>query len=217
MSTLRRAGLSFAVVAVMVIASLTILGAAPAMGAAKDGPAKMSAWDKLDPELMREMAKSDGPFEVYVLVSDKDSANEYLASSDLPEIRGKVIDGVPIVGWMQLSTDEIMTAADGDSVLKLVKYVSPQLEVMDERLIGDEVVMDSLPLVEDYDVNVVQGAVEAWNLGFTGEGVKIAVIDTGFDMAHPDLQGQQARYDDSDSPYYGWPIAYDDFTAMMLA
>ena len=217
MSTLRRAGLSFAVVAVMVIASLTVLGVAPAMGATEDGPAKMSAWEKLDPELMREMAESDGPFEVYVLVSDKDSANEYLASSDLPEIRGKVIDGVPIVGWMQLSADEIMKAADGDSVLKLVKHVAPQLEVMDERLIGDEVVADSLPLVEDYDVNVVQGAVEAWNLGFTGEGVKIAVIDTGFDMAHPDLQGQQARYDDSDSPYYGWPIAYDDFTAMMLA
>ena len=33
MSTLRKAGLSFAVVAVMVIASLTVLGAAPTMGA----------------------------------------------------------------------------------------------------------------------------------------------------------------------------------------
>lgn len=34
------------------------------------------------------------------------------------------------------------------------------------------------------------GAPEAWKAGFTGKGVKIAVLDTGTDATHPDLKGQ---------------------------
>jgi subtilisin family serine protease len=30
-------------------------------------------------------------------------------------------------------------------------------------------------------------AVEAWNVGVTGAGVRVCVLDTGFDMNHPDL------------------------------
>ncbi|GGS55400.1 hypothetical protein GCM10010253_32390 [Streptomyces badius] len=34
------------------------------------------------------------------------------------------------------------------------------------------------------------GAPAAWKAGFTGKGVKIAVLDTGTDSSHPDLKGQ---------------------------
>jgi subtilisin family serine protease len=30
-------------------------------------------------------------------------------------------------------------------------------------------------------------AVEAWNAGVTGAGVRVCVLDTGYDMDHPDL------------------------------
>jgi subtilisin family serine protease len=45
------------------------------------------------------------------------------------------------------------------------------------------------------------GAPEAWQAGVTGKGVKVAVIDTGVDEKHPDLQGKQiAEKNFTDSP-----------------
>ena len=55
----------------------------------------------------------------------------------------------------------------------------------------------------------IHGANDAWERGYTGEGMVVAVADTGVDFAHPDLNGTQARVDDSRSDWSGWPMMFD--------
>jgi subtilisin family serine protease len=54
------------------------------------------------------------------------------------------------------------------------------------------------------DPNLTQiGAPAAWSAGLTGEGVKVAVLDTGIDTTHPDLRGgkvvAEANFSEADS------------------
>ena len=55
----------------------------------------------------------------------------------------------------------------------------------------------------------IHGANDAWERGYNGSGVRVAVADSGVDFAHPDLNGTQAILDDSNSPYDGWGIMHD--------
>ena len=71
-----------------------------------------------------------------------------------------------------------------------------------------------LPKPDMWLAAMEHGAVNAWDNGFTGTGTKVAVLDSGVDFAHPDLQGTQARVDDPTSPYHGWPIAFDPYSML---
>jgi subtilisin family serine protease len=55
----------------------------------------------------------------------------------------------------------------------------------------------------------IHGAIDAWSAGVNGSGVKVAIVDSGIDFGHPDLDGTQARVDDLGSPWNGWPIMWD--------
>ena len=55
----------------------------------------------------------------------------------------------------------------------------------------------------------IHGANDAWNRGYTGEGMVVAVADSGVDFAHPDLDGTQARVNDIRSNWSGWPMMFD--------
>jgi len=63
--------------------------------------------------------------------------------------------------------------------------------------------------VESVRSGEIHGANDAWERGYTGEGMIVAVADTGVDFAHPDLNGTQARVDDIRSDWVGWPMMFD--------
>ncbi len=56
-------------------------------------------------------------------------------------------------------------------------------------------------------------AAVAWERGFRGEGVAVAVLDDGTDFAHPDLMGTQRIYSSTvASQYNGWPMVFSPFS-----
>jgi hypothetical protein len=229
MSSYKRMSLSLALVLMMAATSLAVL-AVPSSSAGEpylggsvldgtdiQGPLdtrmknllSTNPEDKLDVALAEKMKKSDGPFEVHVAITDRTAVNEFMEANGLPLVKGVELPGMPTMRLLELTSKEIMGLASNAGVLMIFEYQKPQIEENSVvRADSANGLMVAPPAVEDLDVDYVHGAVDAWMAGFTGLGVQIAVIDTGFDMAHPDLQGQQARY--TFGPYNGWPIAYDD-------
>jgi len=68
-----------------------------------------------------------------------------------------------------------------------------------------------------FDVGPGHKSSMAWAKGYTGEGVRVAVLDDSVDFGHPDLMGTQAVVEDETSPYYGWPMAFSPYSMLLYA
>lgn len=79
-----------------------------------------------------------------------------------------------------------------------VKAVYPNVEYTTTEVVSEEefspAMFDSAPFI---------GSNEAWDLGYTGEGVTVAIIDTGVDYTHPDLAPNFGEY-------LGWDFVDND-------
>ncbi|MGM0509787.1 MAG: S8 family serine peptidase [Thermoplasmatota archaeon] len=47
------------------------------------------------------------------------------------------------------------------------------------------------------------------DMGYSGQGVDVAIADTGVDFGHPDLNNSYKVIENESSPYHGWPMAFD--------
>lgn len=60
-----------------------------------------------------------------------------------------------------------------------------------------DLIWPDLPVHTMLDVSVpLIRAPRVWDAGFTGQGVRVAIVDTGIDLEHPDLQGRIADVTD---------------------
>lgn len=136
---------------------------------------------------------------------------------------GKVAS-LPTVAYVQemKSVAEAPAAADPD-----LAQAKPDIEALRATLAAaragqlkptvERAPADLASIADWFDVLDVHKSKAAWNLGYTGVGVKVMVNDSGIDFAHPDLQGTQARVTNPASPYYGWPMAFDSYSMLNLA
>ncbi|MGQ9468203.1 MAG: hypothetical protein ACUVSG_11290, partial [Anaerolineae bacterium] len=60
-------------------------------------------------------------------------------------------------------------------------------------------------------------AKDAWDRGYRGEGVTVAVLDDGIDFAHPDLLGTQKIYSGTATAYNGWPYVFSPISMLAYA
>ncbi|WP_297535597.1 S8 family serine peptidase [Thermococcus sp.] len=136
--------------------------------------------------------------------------------------KGKLLPGMDFVYKTELRTP---TTLNGFKVLSF-RELAPSLakvspEVMASYLEAKEkasrFVGENYPVPKPNDIfsTIDVGALKAWSkYGITGEGIHVAVIDSGVDFGNPDLSDTYAVETNPNSPYYGWPIAFD--SASML-
>jgi len=130
---------------------------------------------------------------------DPDASPEYSPLS-AAELR-PLLDNAPT--WAETQAAIARNDSDGDGVADTLG-----------RSVGSEGAVDApAPGAQPdgwFDVLRGHAAKEAWDLGYTGEGVKVAVMDTSIDFAHQDLQDSWAVLPDG-HPRAGWPQVYDPY------
>jgi len=105
----------------------------------------------------------------------------------------------------------IMKIASLDNVI----WIFENFEIKIPR-IESTIVINNTQIVVSWGILRIQ-APDAWSLGYTGEGVRIAVLDTGVDITHPALAGKMLSVIPGD-PYYpgGW-MEFDSYGNPVLS
>lgn len=129
--------------------------------------------DRIHQALAKEMTSRAGEHRLRIIVRYREQVAKAKAveSAGLPEPPSRVLAVVPAVALSALPSEIVALSRERD-----VAKIWPDLRV---RACLDR----SVPLVRAPDV---------WQEGYSGAGVKIAVLDTGIDLEHPDFSGRIA-------------------------
>jgi len=122
---------------------------------------------------------------------------------------------LPVLEIPGLAIDDV---ASLPSTISVLSYPQPEPHLAEKI---DTLSSDGSMVPSNLNSSTNHGVQAAWQRGWKGDDVKIAVIDDGVDFAHPELFGKGMRFDVSvvdpgvlaEKPYLeyydGWPMAYD--------
>lgn len=107
------------------------------------------------------------------------------------ELGAVVRDRKPKFLW---ASNAVVLTTDKQGLKALKKQVDIEAIVEDRIITLDDPVVKNVANKTDeskmtYGLQLIH-AKEAWNLGYTGKGVTIGIIDTGVEATHPDLLGK---------------------------
>ncbi len=119
---------------------------------------------------------------------------------------GEVVNRFWIVNALLVRAD----AGIVNEIASLPGVKAVLLNARDARIIDpvDDAAVVQSPIIENWGVYAIN-ATGAWSLGYTGSGVRIAVIDTGVYIDHVTLQGKLFTVDPTDILYPGGWISID--------
>ncbi|GGT29201.1 hypothetical protein GCM10010254_57300 [Streptomyces chromofuscus] len=217
----------------------TVLTATPAMAQGTPDPADPSlpaaAEAKIDPSLLKRMnaveARGEGRVEAAVVLRQTTAAP---ALGDTPaEVRDELSDAVesvqePVVDLVEAQDDEVLNTFWLKNMV-LVKATPDTLGRLAGLAAVDHIIPNftvQAPPAEtvDQSASAVAAATEqptTWGLArvgadkvhsernLTGDGVRVAVLDTGIDASHPDLAGKLTSDDANDPTHPGGWIEFD--------
>lgn len=126
------------------------------------------------------------------------AVSQEAASSEVNQEYDYVFSGFSV----EVQQSELPSLLEVDGVKAVYPNEDYEVDTQDEAELLDPesfspMMMDSAPFI---------GSDEAWESGYTGEGVTVAVIDTGVDYTHPDLEHAFGDYkgwdfvDNNDDP-----------------
>ncbi len=140
--------------------------------------------------------KSSSSNNSYLVISKTNALSKNLEKS-LNKL-GKVTNTIPEIGLIAVQSDDIDFSVKAGKI-KGVGAVVPNLELQwldpDDKRESIDAEYANPPTSGDddffFDLQWGHDAIdapEAWNAGYRGAGVRVGVLDTGFDLTHPDLE-----------------------------
>jgi len=162
---------------------------------------------KLEPELRTQvqesmLSASDTMFRTVVFLDDAADLSE--SGKALARAGAMVGDKYDALGAIsvEMSAMSAMKVVGLDQVKKVyldgMKYLLPAMKLESDTTVGaaapsDDVTEESTEIWWA-STSAEMGAEDAWELGFTGDGVVVAVLDTGCDLDQEDLAGAVVAY-----------------------